>query len=103
MSVTQNLILNNYYSFECTPTEPSAGCALPCIANDLPHNICHNLKIYKKSALESTSIVIINLAKSNTINGVIYRHLKMDKINYNNNFFNNLLLGDSNIDLINAP
>ena len=90
VSVTQNIVLNNY-SFEHTPTESSAGGTLLYIANRLSYKIRNDLKIYKKFELESTFIEIINPRKSNIIVGVIYKHPKMDVTDFNNNFLNNLL------------
>ena len=70
------------------------------------------MKIYKKIKLESTFIETINPRKSNIIVGVIYRHLKMDGTDFNNNFLKNFLkkinqeqkkvflLGDFNVDLM---
>ena len=83
VSVTQNIVLNNYF-FEHTPT-------LLYIANPLSYKIRNDLKIYKKFELESTFIEIINPRKSNIIVGVIYKHPKMDVTDFNNNFLNNLL------------
>ena len=57
VSVTQNIVLNNY-SFEHTPTESSAGGTLLYIANRLSYKICSDLKIYKTFELESTFIEI---------------------------------------------
>ena len=51
VSVTQNIVLNNY-SFEHTPTESSARGTLLYIANHLSYKICNDLKIYKKFELE---------------------------------------------------
>ena len=90
VSVTQNIVLNNY-SFEHTATKSSAGGTLLYIANCLSYKICNDLKIYKKSELESTFIKIINPRKCNIIVGVIYKHPKMDVTDFNNNFLNNLL------------
>ena len=90
VSVTQNILLNNY-SFEHTPTESSAGGTLLYIANCLSYKIHNDLKIYKKIELESTFIEIINPRKSNIIVSVIYRHLKMDVIYFSNNFLNSIL------------
>ena len=78
VSVTQNIVLNNYF-FEHTPT-------LLYIANPLSYKIRNDLKIYKKFELESTFIEIINPRKSNIIVGVIYKHPKMDGTDFNNNF-----------------
>ena len=47
VSVTQNVLLNNY-SFEHTCTESAAGGTLLYIANCLSYKICNDLKIYKK-------------------------------------------------------
>ena len=46
VSVTQNIVLNNY-SFEYTFTESSAGGTLLYIANHLSYKIRNDLKIYK--------------------------------------------------------
>ena len=111
VSVTQIIVLNNY-SFEHTPTESSAGGTLLYIANYLSYKILNDLKIYKKIELESTFIEIVNPRKSNIIAGVIYKHLKMDGTDFNNNFLKNFLkkinqeqkkvflLGDFNVELI---
>ena len=70
------------------------------------------LKIYKKFELESIFIDIINPRKSNIIDGVIYKHPKMDVTDFENNFLNNFpkkinqeqkevfLLGYFNVDLM---
>ena len=89
VSVTQNIVLNNC-SFECTPTESSAGGTFLYIANCLSYKIRNDLTIYKKIELESTFTEIINSRKSNIV-GVIYKHPKMDVTDFNNNFLNNLL------------
>ena len=83
VSVTQNIVLNNYF-FEHTPTPLY-------IANPLSYKIRNDLKIYKKFELESTFIEIINPRKSNIIVGVICKHPKMNVTDFNNNFLNNLL------------
>ena len=69
------------------------------------------MNIYKKFELESTFVEIINPKKSNITGGTIYRHPKVDVIEFNN-ILNNLLkkinqeqktvflLGDFNIDLM---
>ena len=75
---------------EHTLTESSAGGTLLYIANPLSYKIRNDLKIYKKFELESTFIEIINPRKYNIV-GVIYKHPKMDVIDFNNNFLNNLL------------
>ena len=111
VSVTQNIVLNNY-SFEHTPTESSAGGTLLYIANRLSYKTRNDLEIYNKFELKFTFIEIINLRKSNIIVGAIYKHPKMDVTDFSNNFLNNLLkkinqeqkkvflLGDFNIDLM---
>ena len=70
------------------------------------------MKIHKKIELESTFIETINPRKSNIIVGVIYKHLKMDGTDFNNNFLKNFLkkinqeqkkvflLGDFNVELM---
>ena len=107
VSITQNIVLNNYF-FEHTPTESSAGSTLLHIANPLSYKIHNDLKIYEKCELESTFIEIINPRKSNIIVGVIYKHPNMAV----NDFLNHLLkkinqeqkkvflLGDFNVDLM---
>ena len=87
VSVTQNIVLNNYF-FEHTPTESSehAGGTTFLLANSLSYKICNDLKIKKKTELESTFIEMINPRKSNIIVGVIYKHPKMDGTDFNNNF-----------------
>ena len=90
VSVTQNIVLNNYY-FEHTPTESSAGGTLLYIANHLSYKIRSGLKICKKFELESTFIEIIKPRKFNIIVGVIYRYPKVGVTDFNNNFLNNIL------------
>ena len=90
VSVTQNILLNNYF-FEHNPAESSAGGTFLYIANRLLYKICNDLKIYKKFELECIFIEIINPRKSNIIVGVVYKHPKMDVTDFSNNFLNNLL------------
>ena len=90
VSVTQNIVLNNN-SFEHTLTESLAGGTHLYIANHLSYKNCNGLEIYKTFELESTFIEIINSRNSNIIVGVIYRNPKMNMIDYNNNFSNNIL------------
>ena len=66
VSLLNNLNLNNY-SFEFTLTETCAGGTFLYIANHLSYKCRNDLNIYKKSALESTFIEIINPKKSNII------------------------------------
>ena len=66
VSLLNNLNLNNY-SFEFTPTETCAGGTLLYIANHLSYKCRNDLNIYKKNALESTFIEIINPKKSSII------------------------------------
>ena len=90
VSVTQNIVLNNY-SFEQTPTESSVGGTLLYIAKRLSYKIRNDLKICEKIELESTFIEIINPRNTNIIDSVIYKHPKTDVTDFNNNFLNNLL------------
>ena len=49
------------------------------------------MKSLQKTELESTFIEKIKPRKSNIIVGVIYKHTKMDVIDFNNNFLKSLL------------
>ena len=66
VSLLNNLNLNNY-SFEFTLTETCAGGTFLYIANHLSYKCRNDLNIYKKNALESTFIEIINPKKSSII------------------------------------
>ena len=90
VSITQNIVLNNY-SFEHTPPESLAGGTLLYKANRLSSKIRNDLKIYKKFELQSTFIEMINPRKCNIIVGVICKHPNMDVTDFNNNFLKNLL------------
>ena len=112
VSLLNNLNLNNY-SFEFTPTETSAGGALPYIVNHLSYKCRNDLNIYKNNELESTFIEIVNPKKSNILVGVIYRHPSMDLADFNCDYLNKLLesiskeqksivlLGDFNVNHLN--
>ena len=111
-SLTSNISLNNY-SFECTPTESTAGGTLLYIANHLSYKSCNDLNLYKTNQLESTFIEILNSKKSNIFVGCLYKHPVMDNTDFNKNYLNPILdksskenkqvflLGDFNIDLLN--
>ena len=88
-SVTQNIVLSNYY-FEHTPTESSTGGTLLSIANLLSYKTRSDLNIYNKFELKPSFVEIINPKKSNIIVGTICRHPKMDVTEFSN-ILNNLL------------
>ena len=56
-SLTSNISLNNY-SFECTPTESTAGGTLLYIANHLSYKSRNDLNLCKANQLEITFIEI---------------------------------------------
>ena len=112
VSSSNNLNLN-YYSFEFTASETSAGGTLLYIAKHLSYKCLSDLNIYKKNELESTFIEILNPRKSNIIVGVICRYPSMDLADFNCNYLNKLLentskeqkpiflLGDFNVNHLN--
>ena len=74
--IVKNINIPNF-SFECTPTESTAGGTLLYIADHLAYQNRKDLNLYKTNSLESTFIEITNPNKSNIIVGCIYRHPKM--------------------------
>ena len=108
-----NNLNRNYYSFEFTPIETSAGGSLLYIANYLSYICCNDLNVCNKNELKFTFIGIFSLQKLNIIVGVIYRYPSMDLTNFNCNYLNQLLeniskeqkpiflLGDFNVNLLN--
>ena len=111
-SLNSNISLNNY-SFECTPTEFTAGGTLLYIANHLSYKSRNELNLYKTNQLESTFIEILNSKKCHIFVGCLYKHPVMDNTDFNKNYLNPILdkmskknkqvflLGDFNIDLLN--
>ena len=72
-SIISNFNLNNY-SFESTPTEPSAGGIMLYISNHLSYKPQTDLNMCTKNQLESTFIDIINSKKGNIIISYVYKH-----------------------------
>ena len=97
---------------EFTPTESTARETLLHIADNLAYQRRHDLNLYQKNYIESTSIVITNLTKTNIIVGCIYRYPIMDLNEFNcyilihfqknqpKNKKTVFLLGNFNVDLL---
>ena len=89
-SLNSNISLNNY-SFECTPTESTAGGTLLYIANHLSYKSRNELNLYKTNQLESTFIEMLNSKKCHIFVGCLYKHPVMDNTDFNKNYLNPIL------------
>ena len=105
-----NSVIIPGFNFEFTATECSSSGTAVYIKKGLNYKLRKDLEIYKSKQLESTFIDVNLKNKKNGI-GCIYRHPSMGLLEFNSNYFTNLLdtlssenktvvlLGDFNVDL----